>query len=469
MGHNNHKFFILGVFLALFLGSIALWILIFPVSASAVEYDLDYKNEGFSGYLDSSIYGNKFTATTTNLAKIRFFFDRLISTSSVDLYITVCHGVPDPTGTIATLNCQDDDLLHYSHSTEDLPYNDSTKSNDYILETPAITTPGDSYYWIVEEAGSNNIAGWVFNGTRSGMLGYDYLAGYQNSYDNYSFGSNTYTINGYIDPDVEVIELPGWTGTVQIGSQMPIQYNRNQTCIVGEACYLRVNYSFDSVDDFIYLMPYENHDNLEDAISTTTLTAQQLLQVSILLPTKGSPQTVQYCLYQSGDDTDVFYCDLKVNWVDSSQLESYFNLSCDDVCDSVATSSGTTWDDLRYGIECGFNKAMCFAFIPSESAFDDLLAAVNEMENSFPYNTVFYFTNEMENIINDLEQEDNTIGMPWITKDGEYYMLPVLSSSSVPNAIGEENAATFRQTIGYFPWIIVLILIIFHLRKHIGL
>jgi hypothetical protein len=136
----------------------------------------------------------------------------------------------------------------------------------------------------------------------------------------------------------------------------------------------------------------------------------------------------------------------------------------DQVCQDVATSSGSFADDFRFGLECGFQKFVCWAFVPSPQAQKFLYNNVNQLKSSFPFNTYFSLINTVNTALATTTDKNSTLGLPFIEtpeQGANFYIMPLLSSSSMPNAIGQENTDLFRLTIGYVIWILISVLIIF--------
>jgi hypothetical protein len=56
------------------------------------------------------------------------------------------------------------------------------------------------------------------------------------------------------------------------------------------------------------------------------------------------------------------------------------------------------------------------------------------------------------------------LGMPFIDTGGDFTILPIISSTTLPNAIGEANTGLFRSTIQWIMWLSVAILIYIQVR-----
>lgn len=128
-----------------------------------------------------------------------------------------------------------------------------------------------------------------------------------------------------------------------------------------------------------------------------------------------------------------------------------------DICDEWASST----NEFFYGIMCGTRLALCWAFAPTPSALDFISNDFYEMKKVVPF---VYYYNLSDSILSGFSTSSfigasSTIGLP-MYNGTLYYIIPVLSSSSVSNLIGATNAQILYDTISYFIWASVAILII---------
>jgi len=136
-----------------------------------------------------------------------------------------------------------------------------------------------------------------------------------------------------------------------------------------------------------------------------------------------------------------------------------------EICASVATSTGTFLDDTRYALECGVRRIMWWSFKADEKSLKDFTNSREQLKQAFPFNTYFELNSAVSNAIATTTTSTGTFNMPMIDGDGQFYMLPVLSSSSVPDLIGEENNNLFRTGLGYLAWIMVAGIIFITVRQ----
>jgi len=118
----------------------------------------------------------------------------------------------------------------------------------------------------------------------------------------------------------------------------------------------------------------------------------------------------------------------------------------EDICEGIATTT------ISGAIECGFRKMISWAIVPEKTTLTKFQESYAALKNSFPFNVFYDLTEIINTALTATTTAEDIIGIPFIrqTEGGsEYYMLPVLSSSSMPNLIGQENTNLFRKTISW--------------------
>ena len=151
-----------------------------------------------------------------------------------------------------------------------------------------------------------------------------------------------------------------------------------------------------------------------------------------------------------------------VNIVDLTGTTSIFFQLTADICEGIATST------LMGDLECIVKKSIAWAFYPSEKSLQALKDAYEKVQTVFPFSVYFDITGAIDDAIaTTTTTTTGVIKMPMITATGTYYMLPVLSSSSLPNLIGGTNANLFRNSLSWILWILTGYLIFVIINKKI--
>lgn len=136
------------------------------------------------------------------------------------------------------------------------------------------------------------------------------------------------------------------------------------------------------------------------------------------------------------------------------------NFSAADVCynDDLSSITGQ--------FSCAFKTAMAWCFYPSQASLDTLNSNSQGLKNAFPFNVYFQLTTTVTNTIASTTMDKNgTIGVPMIRTDRTIYVLPVLSSSSMPNLIGQTNTTLIRNSLIWIMWLLVAVAIFFEIRN----
>ncbi len=162
--------------------------------------------------------------------------------------------------------------------------------------------------------------------------------------------------------------------------------------------------------------------------------------------------------------------DFEINQKDGESIFPALATSSPDVllhiCDDIASSSGSTFDDLRYGVECGARKLMYYLIYPSDDKQNDLHERYYNFKATFPFSAFFGITDTInEAVASSTTNQDGNFQIPFIDKSGNFEMLTVMSSSSLPNLIGQNNANIFRSSLSWILWALCAFLIFCQLKR----
>ena len=138
-------------------------------------------------------------------------------------------------------------------------------------------------------------------------------------------------------------------------------------------------------------------------------------------------------------------------------------LDCRQYCDAVGAGSSTVDTLLCIGQEVG-----CYLFQPATSSLTFLTNNFNLLKIKFPANLLFSITDSIESGLTAASTTPNTsIGIPmWsTTTPHHFYMIPVITASSVPETIGVANTLILKLSLIYALYILLACYIVFRLRK----
>lgn len=124
-------------------------------------------------------------------------------------------------------------------------------------------------------------------------------------------------------------------------------------------------------------------------------------------------------------------------------------------------------DGLNFyaGATCGLKKFAIWALCPDQNALDSINTSYSDIKNSFPFNAFFDLTTAVNSAVATSTNLNETFKMPFITATGTFYMLPVLSSTSLPNLIGNTNATLFRNSLTWIFWALAGFIVFITFKK----
>jgi len=165
------------------------------------------------------------------------------------------------------------------------------------------------------------------------------------------------------------------------------KYSRDIYCNYATTtpCLLNFSYTYSSSTREALLVNYPDNGETLDLVSVTQ---NATMSDTLTVPTSTTP-IKNYCIAVVENHFELQrYCGITVHWSDKdvNVLLGIDEYDITQACKDVATSSGSYFDDFRYGIECGFNKSMYWLFTPKSPAIVKLVNAKNDLMNEFPLN-----------------------------------------------------------------------------------
>lgn len=132
---------------------------------------------------------------------------------------------------------------------------------------------------------------------------------------------------------------------------------------------------------------------------------------------------------------------------------------------SVEDLCGTATTTLGCSIKESLASLVQTLFSPSCDAISNFKTSYSMLKKSFPFNTFFELTDTISSVASStIVTSSGTIKIPFINSSGQYFMMSVISSSTLSNWIGQNNYNLFRTTIGYFLWLIAVAVVYFTIK-----
>lgn len=410
---------------------------------------LDINQNGSGGVSGASnVWGQSFTATKNNIKQFHFEVSRSAgATVNFDWYI--CKGTAGTSTFSTTYNCTANGNTLVASGT----INSFVLQNNNQALQPSFVerfTMIDEQYYIAVHA-NNTFRVAYAGGTNDNYAGGTALpttswASYNDLYIQTWFESSYdpsyFTLTSPTHGQRFVNEPIVFAGTI---------YNPNLAYNGGVIEILNKN-------------TWTSSQDIQIDISTTSAT------FSLELP-YNEFEEVNYraIAYLINRDTGVRGTSSIVNYVlgqntvfrsDDAQYEKGGMLSEAQICGTIATST------FFGGVECAGRKLIYYSFTPNDFAKESLTKSINTFKNQFPFSVYFQLTDTVTNTIASTTLSNNdTIDVVMIDKDKNIITMPVLSSTSMPNLIGQDNTNLIRNTIGWFIWLGVAFLIFLTFRK----
>jgi len=189
--------------------------------------------------------------------------------------------------------------------------------------------------------------------------------------------------------NVEVIENNDLSGNIFVANEY-LEYPLVTQCQINNDCDLVIKYPYSYDGKTLGLKVFWSSWGDGEWIDTAVLGNTDLYKTTLTAPAVSTVGRKEYCLgvLDSHGQLEQEYCGFYIEWTSKSRLElmglAPYNI--DDACAHVATSTGSTWDDLRYAFECGGNKIIYWSFHPSDEALIQADDAKNDLLNGFPIN-----------------------------------------------------------------------------------
>jgi hypothetical protein len=105
----------------------------------------------------------------------------------------------------------------------------------------------------------------------------------------------------------------------------------------------------------------------------------------------------------------------------------------------------------------GICEGFCYLFYPTDYGLTTFQTNYTNLKAAFPFNTYYQLTDAISAASTITDDTSNTIGIPMVRKvagHAQYFMQPVISSSSLPNAIGGSAANIVRNSLSTLIWLL---------------
>jgi hypothetical protein len=238
----------------------------------------------------------------------------------------------------------------------------------------------------------------------------------------------------------------------------------NVDCCTGYSCNIPINFTYalngetlrTSIDQSVcnvFSTPYDEY-TLDYYAGTP-----QYLTIA--------PQTAgrHYLCIVAGDSTILNSVDFVASSSNPYCISRQLPLpqfTCGDICQNIPATS-TTWTNIA----CIAEIMGCYLIQPSSSSLSFILDNFNVLKTKFPANLFFSITDSIEAGMAATGTKYSYFGIPmWsTTTPHHFFIIPIITSSSVPNTIGQTNSEVLKLSLIYAFYGLVAFYIILRLKK----
>lgn len=209
--------------------------------------------------------------------------------------------------------------------------------------------------------------------------------------------------------------------------------------------------------DFVIL------DNEYYGTATTTLINEDITNYPSELGVYNAIATL-WDVYTDGSGNKVYdhvLADKEINFTIQSATTTTPTAWCSNLCADISTSTGLL-DEIGNGVNCALRSAACYMFYPHQFSINGILNQAAIIQTKFPASTYFDLTNAIASSTQSTTYQNYYFSIPFIRKtstSSEFYMIPVISSSTLSYYIGQTNANSIRLGLTTFLYSITAILI----------
>lgn len=252
----------------------------------------------------------------------------------------------------------------------------------------------------------------------------------------YTGGVNdaTTTIDNFIfqPTELETITIFDDPLDYDLGLDMP----EKKFCYFDEECNLSFWYDTSLIGYKAYLVPnIDDLRNIENSISSTTLQHNIFLEGFLSLPIKSEATTTEYCIYLDTIDP-IVYCYTIVDYIDQNLLPDFDEYDIESACDDMEEPDPQDYfEEVAYGVECGFRKFAYWLIVPKPKAYENLDLAITRMKSAFPFSI---YNQINETIIDTLSATSTNISIPLFWNGEIIEGVNLLDENTMSDGIGDE-------------------------------
>lgn len=426
-------------------GMTLLLLFAFALSANASELVANQQTVDTSTY--SPIYGiaQNFISSTSNITAIEWSPHNALSNATTSLYL--CQGIA--TTTSNSITCGSNTQLKYKQ--EILT---GAGVHKMSFATTTLLT-GQSYYFVIAIQAGFAVHQDNISDATSNYYSVSYGGGMAKTYSGHMYYKTYYdtAIVGLSDLQVSLI-TPANYATMGLYSPVFRGNFRDDGHTATDIVLTIYNAQLNSYNTKSFSLASTSIGVYAKTFGTIIDTVSTPMGYSQI----GTSSWTAYLVNGSTTISNVPSANVFV--IGTSTYVQNASFTEDNVCatNDLSTISGQ--------FACSLKLAMAWLVYPSQSSLDSLQVAGQDIKNSFPFSVYFQLTDVVQNTISSTTLNMNgSIGIPMINKSGDIYVAPFISSSTLPNAVGQTNAYLIRNTFSWLIWIFLAIFLFIEIKK----
>jgi hypothetical protein len=221
--------------------------------------------------------------------------------------------------------------------------------------------------------------------------------------------------------------------------------------------------------DLIYYQDYDPWDIWYGQTYLTEITAWPVFDWDIDTGGYKLNQAIFYLWGMSGLDSPVLLTSTssyyyvgttsKEDLIDKKISALTSRLCDDDPCLGISSTTDA-WYEIADDIHCGLRLVGNWLFCPDEEIFWILYDEVETVKTQFPFSGYFALSDYVSNIISSSSAAtgNSIVKLPKPDGAGGIEWQNFYSSSTMENAIGSSTTSSVRTLVGYFMWLLAIII-----------
>jgi hypothetical protein len=436
----------MGKRITIFLFAFLSFFVAFSAKAS-ILVDINFSNSTCTGYGAGNAFGQLFTPTKNNLAKVNMLINTwtgsIATTSNFEIY--VCKGTANSANFNTSYKCGNTGNTFIASTT----FQHNSGGNQYtskdILFNNIPLVAGDNYYF-----GIKGIDSIVYGQLGAcGKVGGGGIISNQSfiSFNGLSLGSTYYDTNysyiAFTEPD---------NGTrISSGQEMNFIIE-----------YLNPVDTYSHFELDILNKEQQQTTKFYYGLTQGTTTQYAIPSISGLVDNNYRATAFMYNVYNGVTSSPA-----NLNFVVGSTTIYFAGDYADPIEENICLDIDIS--TFYGGVKCALREVVLWAFKPTKDSTIYFTNSYNQLKTSFPFSAFYSLTDTIQQgIASTTISNSSTIDIVLVRQNSghaQFYTTPILSSSTMASTIGQSNTTLIRNSIGWLMWFAVALFVFMQFKK----